>query len=130
MINLPVINTSLRTYFYGQTSFWMEMIFLQDLLTEYLEKYNFLKIADANSIFADLKSIMQLWVRKIISSFSMTFHWRIYNQFYWKVRVRFKLTRVQRLHHKDQLFNLHNKSIGWLLCRRNSYIRWVRKRIM
>ena len=33
----------------------MEVIFLQHLLIEYLEKYNFLKIADANSIFANKK---------------------------------------------------------------------------
>ena len=33
---------------------------LQHLLIDYLEKYNFLKIADANSIFADVKSIVQL----------------------------------------------------------------------
>ena len=38
----------------------MEVICLQHLLIEYLEKYNFLKIADVNSIFADVKSITQL----------------------------------------------------------------------
>ena len=38
----------------------MEVICLQHLLIEYLEKYNFLKIADVNSIFADVKSIAQL----------------------------------------------------------------------
>ena len=38
----------------------MEVMYLQHRLIEYLEKYNFLKIADLNSIFADLKSIMQL----------------------------------------------------------------------
>ena len=38
----------------------MEVIYLQDRLIEYLEKYNFLKIVDANSIFADVTSIMQL----------------------------------------------------------------------
>ena len=38
----------------------MEVICLQHLLIEYLEKYNFLKIADTNSIFADVKSIIQL----------------------------------------------------------------------
>ena len=38
----------------------MGVIYLQNLLIEYLEKYNFLKIADANSIFADVKSIIQL----------------------------------------------------------------------
>ena len=38
----------------------MEVICLQHPLIEYLEKYNFLKIADANSIFADVKSIIQL----------------------------------------------------------------------
>ena len=38
----------------------MEVICLQHPLIEYLEKYNFLKIVDANSIFADEKSIMQL----------------------------------------------------------------------
>ena len=38
----------------------MEVIYLQHRLIEYLEKYNFLKIADADSIFADVKSIMQL----------------------------------------------------------------------
>ena len=38
----------------------MEVICLQHLLIEYLEKYNFLKIADVNFIFAGVKSIMQL----------------------------------------------------------------------
>ena len=38
----------------------MEVICLQQLLIEYLEKYNFLKIADANSIFADVKSMIPL----------------------------------------------------------------------
>ena len=38
----------------------MEVIYLQHRLIEYLEKYNILKIADANSIFADVKSMMQL----------------------------------------------------------------------
>ena len=33
---------------------------MQHLLIEYLEKYNFLKIVDVNSIFADMKSIIQL----------------------------------------------------------------------
>ena len=49
---------------------------LQHFLTNYLEKYKFLKLADANSTFADVKSITQLsprhffgrceiiWVRK------------------------------------------------------------------
>ena len=58
MFNLPVIITPLRTYLYGQTSFWMEVICLQHLLIEYLE-YNSFKIADVNSIFADVKSIIQ-----------------------------------------------------------------------
>ena len=60
MFNLPVIITPLRTYLYGQKSFWMEVICLQNLLIEYLEKYNFLKIADANSIFADVKWVIKL----------------------------------------------------------------------
>ena len=34
----------------------MEVICLQHLLIEYLEKYNFLKIDDANSIFVEVKS--------------------------------------------------------------------------
>ena len=38
----------------------MEVICLQHLLIEYLEKYNFLKIANVNSIFVDMKSIMEL----------------------------------------------------------------------
>ena len=38
----------------------MEVICLQHLLIEYLEKYNFLKIANTNSIFADVKSIIRL----------------------------------------------------------------------
>ena len=38
----------------------MKVICLQHRLIEYLEKYNFLKIADANSIFADVKYIIQL----------------------------------------------------------------------
>ena len=54
MFNLPVIITPLRNYLYGHTSFWMEVIYLQHLAIEYLEKYNF---ANANSIFADVKSI-------------------------------------------------------------------------
>ena len=60
MLNLLVFVTLLRTYLYSQTSFCMKVIYLQHRLIEYLEKYNFLKIADANSIFADMKSIMQL----------------------------------------------------------------------
>ena len=56
MLNLPVIITPLRTYLYGQTGFWMEVIYLQHLLIQYLEKYYFFKITDANSIFADVKS--------------------------------------------------------------------------
>ena len=61
MLNLSVIIiTPLRTYFYGQTSFWRMVICLQHILTEYLEKYNFLEIAEANSIFADVKSFIQL----------------------------------------------------------------------
>ena len=38
----------------------MEVTCLQHLLIEYLEKYKFFKIADENSIFADVKSIIQL----------------------------------------------------------------------
>ena len=38
----------------------MEVICLQHLLIKYLEKDNFLKIADANSIFADVKLIIKL----------------------------------------------------------------------
>ena len=38
----------------------MGIIYLQNFLIEYLEKCNFLKIADTNSIFAGVKSIMQL----------------------------------------------------------------------
>ena len=38
----------------------MEVMCLQHLLIEYLEKYNSVNIADANSIFADVKSIVQL----------------------------------------------------------------------
>ena len=44
MLNLPAIITPLRTYLYGRTSFCMEVVYLQHLLIEYLEKYNFLKI--------------------------------------------------------------------------------------
>ena len=32
----------------------MEVIYLQHLLIQYLEKYYFFKITDANSIFADM----------------------------------------------------------------------------
>ena len=60
MLNLPVIITPLRTYLYDQTSFSMKIIYLQHRVIEDLEKYNFLKIANANSIFADLKLMMQL----------------------------------------------------------------------
>ena len=41
MSNLPVIITPLRTYLYGQTNFWMEVICLQQLLIEYLERQFF-----------------------------------------------------------------------------------------
>ena len=41
MLNLPVIITPLRTYLYGQTSFWMEGICLQHFSIEYLEKQFF-----------------------------------------------------------------------------------------
>ena len=41
----------------------MEVIYLQHRLIEYLEKYNFLEIADVNSIFIDFKLIMQLSCR-------------------------------------------------------------------
>ena len=58
--NLPVIITPLKTYLYGKTNFWMEVICLQHLLIEYFEKYIILKIANANSIFVDMKSIIQL----------------------------------------------------------------------
>ena len=60
MLNLPVIITPVRTYMYGSTNFSMEVICLQHLLIEYLEKDNFLKVADANSIFADVKLIIKL----------------------------------------------------------------------
>ena len=38
----------------GQASFWLKVIGFQQFLIEYLE------IADANSIFADVKSVEQL----------------------------------------------------------------------
>ena len=58
--NLPIIITPLKTYLYDQTNLWMEVICLQHLLIEYLEKYIFLKIANANFIFVDMKLIIQL----------------------------------------------------------------------
>ena len=60
MLNLSVIINPLRAYLYGQTKFWIEVVCLQHLLIKYLEKWNFLKITDPNSIFADVKSIIQL----------------------------------------------------------------------
>ena len=45
----------------------MEVIYLQQLLIEYLEKYNFLKIAEANSIFADMKLIIELLRRHLFA---------------------------------------------------------------
>ena len=57
---IPVIITPLKTYLYDQTNFWMEVICLQHLLIKYLEKYIFLKIANANFIFVDMKLIIQL----------------------------------------------------------------------
>ena len=61
MLNFLVIITPLKTYLYGQANFGIEVICLQHLLIECLEKYNFLKIANTNSIFANVKSIIQLW---------------------------------------------------------------------
>ena len=46
----------------------MEVIYLQQLLIEYLEKYNFLKIAEANSIFADMKLIIELLRRHLFAN--------------------------------------------------------------
>ena len=68
MLNLPVIITPLRAYLYGQTSFWMEVICLQHLLIEYMEKDNFWKIADANSLFADVKLIIKLSRRQFFAN--------------------------------------------------------------
>ena len=59
MVDLPVIITPWRTYLYGQTNFWMEVICLQHLLIECLEKDKFLKIADASFIFANVKLIIK-----------------------------------------------------------------------
>ena len=76
MVNLLVIINPLKTYLYGQTNFRIEIICFQHLLIECLDKYNFLKIPDANSIFANMKLIIKLsrqhffhwyemsWVRK------------------------------------------------------------------
>ena len=41
-------------------NFVMEVICLQHLLIDYLKKYNAFKIANMNSIFANVKSIIQL----------------------------------------------------------------------
>ena len=60
MVNLLVIIKPLKTYLYGQTNFRIEIICFQHLLIECLDKYNFLKIPDANSIFANMKLIIQL----------------------------------------------------------------------
>ena len=84
MLNLPVIITPLRTYLYGQTSFWMEVIYLQHRLIEYLEKYNFLKIADLNSIFADLKSIMQLSRRHFFADVKLFQLERLKTKLFWR----------------------------------------------
>ena len=46
----------------------MELIYLQRCLIEYLEKKFFLKIAEANSIFADAKSTMQLLCRHLFAN--------------------------------------------------------------
>ena len=54
MFNLPVIITPLRTYC------MVIQVLIHHLLIEYLEKYIFLKIADMNSIFANVKSIIKL----------------------------------------------------------------------
>ena len=59
MLNLVII-TPLKTYLYVQTNFGIEAICLQHLLIKCLEKYDFLKIADANFIFAYVKLIIQL----------------------------------------------------------------------
>ena len=60
MFNLSVVIISSGTLLLIQTSFWMEVICSQNLLIEYLEKYSFLKIADLNSIFVNVKVIIQL----------------------------------------------------------------------
>ena len=59
MLNLLII-TPLKTYLYGQTNFGIKVICLQHFLIECFKKYNFLKIADTNSIFADVKSIIEI----------------------------------------------------------------------
>ena len=60
MFNLSVVIISSGTLLLIQTSFWMEVICSQHLLIEYLEKYSFLKIADLNSNFVNVKLIIQL----------------------------------------------------------------------
>ena len=57
MLNLSVIITPIKDLFVWSC---MEVIYLQQLLIECLEKYNFLKIAQANSIFADVQSVIEL----------------------------------------------------------------------
>ena len=76
MINLPVIITPLRTYLYGQTSFWMEVNYLQHFLIEYLEKYSFLNIANANFILANMKLIIQLCVSIFLPTWKHLNDWK------------------------------------------------------
>ena len=59
MLNLPVI-TPIKGLFVWSYKFLNGGNLLQELLIEYLEKYNFLKITKVNSIFADVKSIIEL----------------------------------------------------------------------
>ena len=75
MLNLPVIITPLRTYLYGQTSFWMEGICLQHFSIEYLEKqffencrreFHFCRREIDNATFASAFFCRReiIWVRK------------------------------------------------------------------
>ena len=67
MLGLLAIITLLKTYLDGQTNFGIEVICLQHLLIECLEKYNFFKIIDTNSISADVKSMIQLLRRHLFA---------------------------------------------------------------
>ena len=60
MLNLPVIITNIKNLFVLSDKFLNGGNLSAKPLIEYLQKYNFLKIADANFIFADMKSVIQL----------------------------------------------------------------------
>ena len=142
MCNLSVIITPLRTYLYGQTKFWMEVICLQQLLIEYLEKYKFFKIADAipflptwNRLYNFCVDIFYqheiVWVRKTVSLIVVQINWlvSIWGQHWHLMGINQYLTDTYQYILKSNIISFIGSILGnkyWLsfsaLVKSNQYL--------